>query len=204
MAKVEAGQPVVLASGSAARARLLREAGIAIAIHPARIDEAELKAGLIAEGTTAERAALCLAEWKAAQVSRRFPGRLVLGADQILECSGEWFEKPKSQERAKSQLVALRGKAHVLHSAAALVQDGQMVWRHGARATMHVRGFSDEFLERYLEEAGREMLESVGSYRLEDWGAQLFDRIEGDYFTVLGLPLLPVIAALRDRGMALR
>lgn len=199
MTKNESDHVIVLASGSRARAEMLRAAGIAIEIRPARIDEAELKAGLKSEGCDAGRAALALAQWKAAQVAGNAPGRLVLGADQMLECEGAWFDKPADREGAAGQLRLLRGKTHVLHSAAALVQDGRMIWHHVASARMRVRAFSEAFLEDYLRKAGEDTLHCVGAYRLEGEGVQLFDQIEGDYFTVLGLPLLPVIGFLRER-----
>ncbi len=202
--KVGTTQVLVLASGSRTRARLLGEAGIAIEISAASIDEAEIRAGLRRERASAEFAAETLAELKAMQVSRRFPGRLVLGADQMLECEGDWLDKPVDLAAARAQLRQLRGRAHLLLSSAILVKDAIRIWHHAAKAVMIMREFSDQFLDEYLAKSGDRVLDAVGSYRLEALGVQLFRRIEGDYFSVLGLPLLAVIDALREHGLARR
>ena len=194
-------QSLVLASASKIRARLLEGAGIALEICPAAIDEGSLRDSLRAEGLDGARAAEALAEMKAQQVSRRFPGRPVLGADQILECDGAWLEKPADLDDARRQLLALRGREHTLHSSAVLVLDGARLWARGEKAVMTMRDFSDDFLAEYLARSGPSVLGSVGAYQLEAMGAQLFSRIDGDYFTILGLPLLPVIDVLREQGM---
>ena len=189
---------LVLASRSTARARLLAEAGVAFTVQGADVDEAELKAAALSRGGTPRAVAEELAALKALAV--RAPGELVLGADQTLEVDGHLFDKPASLPEARSQLEALRGRPHQLHAAVAITEDGCVVWSATASATLHLRPFSDAFLDAYLQAEGEALLGCVGAYRLEGLGAQLFDRIDGDYFTVLGLPLLPVLSYLRDRG----
>jgi septum formation protein len=193
--------PVILASGSAVRARLLSEAGIAFRRIVAPIDEAELRLTLRAEGATAAMAAETLAELKAQRVSRRHPDALVIGADQILECEGEWFDKPTDPAAARATLARLRGRSHVLRSAVAVVRGGDRLWHRNEHATLLMRDFSDAFLDAYLAAAGPAALSSVGAYQLEGLGAQLFARVDGDYFTVLGLPLLPLLDFLRNHGV---
>jgi septum formation protein len=149
------------------------------------------------QGIAAEDVALALADSKARAVSARRPGAIVVGADQILECEGRWFDKPATVEEAARHLRALRGRTHRLVSAVVAVRDGERRWRHAAEARLTMRDFSDRFLEDYLARSGPAILESVGAYRLEGLGAQLFARIEGDYFTILGLPLLPLLDFLR-------
>ena len=200
------GEPtpaLVLASASAARAALLRAAGVAHAVDPARIDEDELKRALHGQGASAAEAAETLAELKALKVSRRHPGAITIGADQMLECGGEWFDKPADLDHARAHLMALRGKTHELVSAVVAARDGARLWHHVERARLHMRDFSDGFLDSYLATVGQEALETVGAYRLEGLGAQLFTRVEGDYFTVLGLPLLPLLDFLRNHGAVL-
>jgi septum formation protein len=131
----------------------------------------------------------------------REPGRYVLGADQMLECDGTWFDKPADRDAARAQLLALRGRRHHLVSAAVLALDGERIWHQADRAELVMRDFSTDFLERYLELAGEAACASVGAYQLEGVGAQLFSRVRGDFFTILGLPLLPVLAILRQHGM---
>jgi septum formation protein len=193
-------EPLVLASGSTTRARLLADAGLSVLVDPAAVDEEEIRAAFNAEGRHAEACATALAESKAMRVSARHSGALVLGADQILDCGGRWFEKPATIEAARAQLAALRGKRHTLVSAAAVVRNGGVIWHATDRAHLTMRGFSDGFLEAYIATAGAELLDSVGAYRLEGLGAQLFERIEGDFFTILGLPLLPLLDFLRGHG----
>lgn len=196
--------PLILASGSATRARLLREAGVTIEIVTPAVDEDEVKASYKAEGAGVEDTALALAELKAASVVRRLPtegGVFVLGADQMLDCGGHWFDKPMDRAAARAQLLALRGHKHHLVSAAILFLNGQRIWHQIDRAELTMRDFSDTFLDHYLDNAGEAVFGSVGGYHLEGLGAQLFSRVRGDFFTILGLPLLPVLAILREHGM---
>jgi nucleoside triphosphate pyrophosphatase len=196
--------PLILASGSKTRARMLRGAGVAIEIVVPAIDEPELMASLNASGATTSRVAEVLAEMKAQRVAPRFPGRFVLGCDQMLECDGLWIEKPADRDHARDQLKMLRGKSHSLVTSAVLMRDEERLWHVTERAEMRMRDFSDEFLEHYLERAGDDILRSVGAYQLEGIGAQLFQRVSGDFFTILGLPLLPVLAILREHGIVPR
>ena len=192
---------LVLASGSRTRAAMLAQAGVAVECDPPDLDEGAVKQSCRANGVAVEAAAETLAELKARQVARRHPGRPVLGADQMLECDGVWLDKPGDREQARAQLRTLRGRTHRLISAAAVVQDGRRVWHHVDGARLTVRPFSDRFLEEYLDAAGDAVLHSVGAYHLEGLGAQLFERVEGDFFTILGLPLLPVLGHLRAQGI---
>ena len=196
-----AASPVVLASASPVRAALLRAAGIPIAVDAAAVDEAEVKASLRAAKAAPAAIAEALAELKAQRVSRRHPGSLIVGADQVLECDGVLFDKPSDLAAARSQLLTLRGRRHQLVSAVVLMRDGQRVWHHIARADLTMREFSASFLDRYLQSAGDAALSSVGAYQLEGLGAQLFAEIDGDYFTILGLPLLPLLDILREHGV---
>ncbi|MFZ4809539.1 MAG: Maf family protein [Hyphomicrobiaceae bacterium] len=191
-------QPLILASASAARRSLLTAAGVDCTVEPSTVDEAAIKARLIAEtpGTIATQ----LAEAKASAVSQRHPQALVIGADQVLDLDGEVFDKPADLSAARTQLHRLRDRAHVLHSAVALARDGAIVWRHVERARLTMRPFSDAFLDMYLAAAGDDVCASVGAYQLEGLGLQLFATIEGDYTTILGLPMLPVLGELRRRG----
>ncbi len=190
--------PLVLASQSAARAMLLREAGLAVAVQPARIDEAAVKAAGQAEGAGAEDVALALAGLKAARI--RAAGCLVIGADQLLVCEDRWFDKPADLAAARQHLLALRGRTHHLVTAVVCLRDGTEVWHHVARPRLTMRGFSDVFLDAYLEAEGPRLLDCVGAYRLEGPGVQLFDRIEGEHAAILGLPLLPLLGFLRQNG----
>jgi septum formation protein len=195
---------LVLASGSATRARLLREAGVVLDVAVAAIDESEILQSLRRDGAAPDRVAETLAELKAQRVSGRYPGRLVLGADQMLDCGGTWLEKPGDLAEARAHLLLLRGRRHRLVSSAVLVRDGVRLWHHTATADLEMRDFSDAFLDTYLTAAGAAVLGAVGGYQLESLGAQLFRRIDGDFFTVLGLPLLPVLDILREQGMLQR
>jgi septum formation protein len=192
------GQPLVLASGSAVRRTLLEAAGIPVVAHTADIDERRLETE-VSSLQTAEIAAL-LARAKALSVAKSFPGRLVLGADQILTFEGQRFAKPVNRVAARAQLRAFAGRTHELHSAVAVVQDEATLFQRADTARLTMRSFSDEFLDSYLDAAGDAVTASVGAYQLEGPGIQLFERIEGDYFTVLGLPLLPTLDFLRRHG----
>jgi len=172
-------------------------------VDAAAIDEAEVKASLQAERADPAAIAVTLAELKARRVSVRHRGSLVVGADQVLECEGALFDKPFDLAAARGQLMALRGRRHRLISAVVLVRDGRRLWHHLGRADLKMREFSTGFLDRYLESAGGATLSSAGAYQLEDIGAQLFAEIDGDYFTILGLPLLPLLDILREHGVLL-
>ncbi len=191
---------VCLASASPVRAQLLRSAGLVFDVEPANIDEARVKAeaGKNCEGA---KIAPLLAAMKAVEISRRRPSEWVIGADQILYCDGHLFDKPDDMKAARETLRALRGRPHTLTAAVCVARSGDPVWRHQSEAVLHVRPFSDRFLESYLDQAGRSILSSVGAYRLEGVGAQLFSAIDGDYFTVLGLPLIPVLDFFRQEAV---
>ena len=193
------GAPVVvLASESRWRLELLQRAGLQLHAVPARVDEAEVKNSLRAERADAAAAAETLAELKALKVSRRAPGALVIGADQILECDGRWFDKPPDRGAAADHLRALGGKTHALETAVCVVRDGLRIWHHREAPRLTMRPLEPGFIESYLDAAGPEILETVGAYRLDDMGAQLFTKVSGDYFTIIGLPLLPLLGFLRE------
>ena len=188
-------EPLVLASRSAARAALLAAAGIAVEVLPADIDERGIEAKVPAQD--AGGAAALLARAKARAVAALRPGRLVLGADQTLALGARRFSKPRDRAATEAQLRALRGETHALHSALAVMRDGELLFEHGDTARLTMRRFSDKFLTEYLDATGDAATASVGGYQLEKPGIQLFERIEGDYFTILGLPLLPLLDFLR-------
>ena len=190
---------LVLASGSTARAALLQAAGLRFAVQPAAVDEATVKASCRAEGLDAGDAALTLAELKAARV--RDPDALVIGADQILVCEGQWFDKPADAAAARTQLQALRGRTHVLETAMVCQRGGRTVWHHLASPRLVMRVVSDAVLEAYLAAEGNALLSCVGAYRLEGLGVHLFDRVEGEHAAILGLPLLPLLGFLRQHGV---
>ena len=188
-------QPLVLASKSTARLALLAGAGIVVEVLPADIDARGVEARSPAQDAGA--VAAWLAREKARAVAAQRPGRLVLGADQTLVLGTRRFSKPADRAAAAEQLRALRGKTHALHSALALMRDGKLLFEYADAARLTMRMFSDNFLEQYLGTAGEIVTASVGAYQLEKPGIQLFERIEGDYFTILGLPLLPLLGFLR-------
>lgn len=188
---------VILASKSAARRAVLEGAGVPFQPVTAGVDEDSAKRSLLAEGATPREVAEALAELKAIRVSRARPG-LVIGADQTLEFDGGLYDKVDTVDAARERLRALRGRPHQLHSAVVVAKDGAPIWREVVSATLTMRDFSDAFLEDYLAREGEEALGSVGCYRLEGLGAQLFARIEGDYFAILGLPLLGLLDLLRN------
>ena len=195
---------LVLASASQARAALLTAAGGAFDRDPAAVDEDGVKTELRGAGAPAAEIAEILAELKARQVSGRHPGTLVLGADQVLDLDGEILDKPRDLAEARSQLLRLRGRDHALVSSACIVIDGSRVWHATDRARLVMRPFGPAFLDSYLASAGETVLSSVGAYRLGGLGAQLFAAVEGSHFTVLGLPLLPLLEFLRGRGLLVR
>lgn len=195
---------LVLASASPTRAALLENAGLPVRCDPAHVDEAAVKESLQAEGAGAREVAETLAELKALKVSRRHAGALVIGADQTLELNGIWFDKPADRDHARAHLTAFSGKTHRLNSAVAVVRDGEVLWHANDAAELSVRPLDAPFIERYLDAVGDDALGSVGAYRLEGIGAQLFTAVRGDYFTVLGLPLLPLLEFLRQHGALAR
>ena len=195
MALWTAGEPLVLASKSTARLALLAAAGIAVEVLRADIDERGVEAKAPAQDAGA--AAALLAREKARAVAGLRPGRMVLGADQTLALDARRFSKPADRAAAAEQLSALRGRTHALHSALAVVRDRDVLFEHTDAAHLTMRSFSDKFLDEYLDAAGDTATASVGGYQLEKPGIQLFERIEGDYFTILGLPLLPLLEFLR-------
>jgi len=194
------GERLILASSSAARQRLLADAGLEIIVEPARIDEASIKARFTADGRPASDCALALSDAKARQVAADFPRGLVIGADQILVCGGKWFDKPANLPEARSQLQTLRGRTHKLVTAACVIQEQACIWQGETWAKLTMREFSDTFLDTYLAAEGTAVLGSVGAYRLEGRGIQLFAQVEGDYFAILGLPILELFGFLRERG----
>ena len=192
---------LILASASAVRARLLRDACVPFELCPAEIDEAEIKASLLAKKLDAPAIADALAERKATFVSSAHPQAFVLGCDQILVFDGRLIDKSADLTEARALLRELRGKEHTLVTACVLAKGGAPIWRKLERCRLWMRSFSDAFLEGYLQSEGDNVLGSVGCYHLEGRGIQLFERLEGDYFSVLGLPLLPLLTVLREHGI---
>ncbi|MFC3080560.1 Maf family protein [Phenylobacterium terrae] len=191
---------LTLASKSAARTALLTGAGVPFEAVGSGVDEDEIKRALLAEDAGPKEIAEALAQAKAVAVSQGRPG-LVIGADQTLDLAGELYDKVETVDQARERLKRLRSRPHQLHSAVVVAEDGQVVWRETASATLTMRDFSDAFLEAYLAEEGEAALGSVGCYRLEGPGAQLFSKIQGDYFAILGLPLMGLLELLRRRGV---
>lgn len=193
-------EQIILASGSPFRRRMLEHAGVAIQADPAAIDERAVEAALEDSGSTPEDLASVLAEAKALEVSERHAGALVLGCDQTLSLGDRVFHKPADMEAARRHLLALSGKTHQLNSAAVLARDGGVLWRHVGVAHLTMRKLEPAFIGRHLARVGAAALQSVGAYQIEGEGIQLFEAIEGDFFTIVGLPLLPVLAELRRLG----
>ena len=197
--------PLVLASGSAARAAMLRAAGLVFEVRPAPVDEASLAASLFAEGVPLADAATALAELKAQHVASRIPGDvIVIGADQLIEHDGAWLAKAANRADAQERLRSLAGKRHALAAAAVAFRGGSRIWHHVGTAEVTMRPVSDAAIDAYLDAAGAAALRSVGCYELEGLGGQLIAAVRGDHFTVLGLPLLPLLQFLRDQGVLLR
>ena len=193
-----AASPLVLGSKSQVRRHLLEAAGIAVEVRPADVDERAIEAAAPHLGPGA--VAALLAREKALRVAAALPGRLVVGADQTLALGDRRFTKPADRDGARAQLATLAGRSHALHAAVAVVCDGAILFEAVDRARLTMRALSDEFLARYLDAAGDAVTASVGGYQLEGLGVQLFETIEGDHFTILGLPLLPLLAFLRAHG----
>jgi septum formation protein len=193
---------IILASGSQSRRQLLSGAGVAFGIAPADVDERGLRDAAIARDAALSPGALALilARAKAEEVAARHPEAIVIGADQMLALDGQLFEKPKDMTEARTHLLAMRGRTHQLHGGIAVIAPGGPLWSHESTAHMTMRAFSNAFLEQYLVAAGAQICQSVGAYQLEGLGIQLFQRIEGDYFTILGLALSPLLAHLRELG----
>jgi septum formation protein len=193
-----ADQPLVLASKSASRGAILRAAGLAIEVCPADINERMIEQSSATRDPDA--IAALLAREKARTISARLAGRIVLGADQTLALGEQRFSKPTDRTAAREQLKLLRGQTHELHTAIALVREDVILFEHRETARLTMRAFSDRFLEDYLDAAGADVTASVGGYQLEKTGIQLFERVEGDHFVILGLPLLPLLQHLRQAG----
>lgn len=192
---------LILASQSRFRAGLLAAAGVAVETMAAHVDEAEVKQAARADAASAEETALLLASLKAERIARRHPDALVIGADQMLVCEGAWFDKPPDMAAARAQLLALRGRAHMLVTAVLCQRGGQRLWQHVARPKLVMRPFSEAFLEQYLALEGEVLTTTVGAYRIEGPGLQLFDRIEGEHSEIVGLPMLPLLGFLRQHGV---
>lgn len=193
--------PIVLASTSTVRADLLRNAGLSLTTIAASLDEDALRAALQADSVSPRDQADALAEAKARKISQKRPDALVIGCDQILDLNGTILTKPASPAAARDQILQLRGQTHKLHSAAVIYENATPVWRHIGTARLTMRGFSDTYLDAYLARQGNDVCTTAGSYKLESEGIRLFDRIEGDYFTILGLPLLELLGYLNARGV---
>ncbi len=190
---------IILASGSAIRRQILTDAGLDFDVIVKPVDETAIKTAMLAEGSRIRDIADALAEAKSRRVSQSEPG-LVIGADQIMEMDGKLFDKPPTIEAARERLLDMRGKTHRLIGAVVICENGQPIWRHMSKTILSVRDFSDQFLEDYIEAEGELLTKSVGAYRFEGRGAQLFSKVDGDFFSILGLSLLPVLEYLRERG----
>ncbi|MGD9880691.1 MAG: nucleoside triphosphate pyrophosphatase [Reyranella sp.] len=195
--------PLILASASPSRRQLLANAGLDFTIEPSGVDEDEVKLSLLGERARPRDIATTLAEMKATRVSARRSGAMVIGADSTLACDGRLFDKPPTLAAARQQLTDLGGRTHELHSAVVVAQNGARIWQAADHGRLTMRPFTNSFLDAYLARAGEAVCGSVGAYQLEGLGAHLFSRIEGDYFTVLGLPLLPLLAFLAEHGIGL-
>ena len=192
---------LILASQSLSRRALLEGAGLAFETMPSAVDEASIKESAQAEGVSAADTATLLADAKAARIARRHPEATIIGADQLLVCEGEWFDKPEDLAGARVHLQKLRNRAHELVTAVVVWRNGQRAWHHLATPRLAMRDFSDAFLDEYLAREGGFVTQSVGAYRLEGMGIQLMRDIRGEHTAILGLPLLPLLAYLRDAGV---
>jgi septum formation protein len=192
---------VILASASESRASLLRGAGVAIEMVPARVDEDAIKQSMLAANQPHRVIADALAELKAVRISSAHPGAWVIGADQVLSFAGELISKCGTMDEARALLARLRGTSHKLFSAVVVAKDGVAIWRHTERAKLTMFPVSDAFIDAYLDRHGESLLFGVGCYRLEDDGAQFFSHVMGDYFGILGLPLIPLLSCLREQGV---
>lgn len=194
---------IVLASGSAARQSLLANAGVTFDVVPSRIDEGVAREALYSGGDAPDPSdvAEVLARAKATDVSAREAGAIVIGGDQVLSLDERVFQKPADMDEARGQLLELRGRTHALHTAVVIAEDGEVTWAHVDVANITMRSFSAAFVGQYLAMAGPDILQSVGCYHLEGLGVQLMEDVSGDFFTVLGLPMLPLLAELRARGV---
>jgi septum formation protein len=192
---------IFLASASEIRLQLLRAAGIPVEACPARIDEDTIRAAMLAEGATPRDLADTLAEMKARKIAEKNPAALILGCDQVLEMNRRLFAKPESVDDARDQLRTMRCQTHRLLSAAVLFENGEPVWRHVGEARLTMRAFSDAYLDDYLARNWPSIRHAVGCYKLEEEGIRLFSAVEGDHFTILGLPLLPLLSYLATRGL---
>lgn len=193
--------PLILASKSPFRAQLLKNAGLTFSTEDADIDERSVEAPLYSSGATPEDVAVILAEAKALAVSEKNPDAIIIGCDQTLSLKNEIFHKPADLEEAGRSLLKLSGKTHQLNSGIVLVKNGKTIWRHVTVAHMTMRPLQPEFIGCYLGRIGDRALSSVGAYQVEGEGIQLFEKIEGDYFTIIGLPLLPLLQKLREESL---
>lgn len=191
---------IILASGSAIRKQILDGAGLNYEVIVKPVDEAAIKDSMLAENSRLQDIADALAEAKALRVSRQTDG-FVIGADQIMVMDNQLFDKPKDMDEARERLLSMRGKRHELIGAVVICENGRPVWRHLSKTKLWVREFSNEFLDWYIEQEGEALMKSVGAYRFEGPGAQLFEKVEGGFFAILGLDLLPVLDYLRVRGV---
>jgi len=192
---------LILASASTSRARMLRDAGVDVEVAPSHIDEDIIKRQMTKAGEPTENIAMALAEEKAGFISVARPGALVIGADQILVCEGQLYDKPTNLNEAAQHLRALSGRQHHLVTAACVLHDGETQWQHLSTPRLVMRALDSAFIQDYLAAVGDKALESVGAYQLEGRGAQLFDVVDGDFFAILGLPLLPLVAFLRGQNV---
>ncbi|WP_170550320.1 MULTISPECIES: Maf family protein [Ruegeria] len=193
--------PIILASGSSIRAQLLENAGVPFSVQVARVDEDTMKRALLAEEASPREIADALAEMKARKVSDKKPGAMVLGCDQVLDFDGKLLSKPETPQEALAQLKAMRGKRHMLLSAAVIYQDGEPIWRHVGQVRLRMRMSSDAYLRDYIDRNWDSIRHAVGAYKLEEEGVRLFATIDGDYFNVLGMPLLELLNFLAVKGV---